>query len=475
MMQPKIIQGGMGVAVSGWRLARAVSRLGQLGVVSGTALAVVLARRLQQGDPDGELRRALSHFPIPRLAAKFIDEYFIPGGKSPSTSFKMTPMPNVRPRADLEELTVVANFVEVFLAKAGHNGPVGINYLEKIQLPTLSSIYGAILAGVDYILVGAGIPRAIPGAIDLLCNGEAASLRLDVDGALPGEEFLSVFDPGPLWQGAAVPVLRRPQVLGIVASATLALTLAKKASGKVDGFVVEGPTAGGHNAPPRGAMQLTTGGEPVYGPRDIPELDKIRNIGLPFWLAGSYGRPGKLADAINLGAVGIQVGTAFAFCEESGILPEVRRQILGASRRQESRVFTDPQASPTGFPFKVAQVPGTISDPDLYAGRHRICDLGYLRRPYRKADGSLGYRCPAEPIANFIAKGGTIAETVGRKCVCNGLSATVGLAQSRPDVGLELPLVTAGDDLSCVEQFLKPGRDSFTAAEVIELLLKETV
>src|SRR4051794_25688325 len=57
MPEPRIIQGGMGVAVSGWRLAREVSRLGQLGVVSGTALAVVLSRRLQLGDPGGELRR----------------------------------------------------------------------------------------------------------------------------------------------------------------------------------------------------------------------------------------------------------------------------------------------------------------------------------------------------------------------------------------------------------------------------------
>ena len=33
---PTIIQGGMGVAVSNWRLARAVARAGQLGVVYGT-------------------------------------------------------------------------------------------------------------------------------------------------------------------------------------------------------------------------------------------------------------------------------------------------------------------------------------------------------------------------------------------------------------------------------------------------------
>jgi NAD(P)H-dependent flavin oxidoreductase YrpB (nitropropane dioxygenase family) len=164
MSQPKIIQGGMGVAVSGWRLAKVVSRLGQLGVVSGTALAVVLARRLQLGDPDGDLRRALARFPLPQLSARILQEYFVPGGKSSTTPFKLTAMPTLRPRPALVELTVVANFAEVFLAKEGHPGLVGINFLEKIQLPTLPSIYGAMLAGVDYILVGAGIPRAIPGA-----------------------------------------------------------------------------------------------------------------------------------------------------------------------------------------------------------------------------------------------------------------------------------------------------------------------
>jgi NAD(P)H-dependent flavin oxidoreductase YrpB (nitropropane dioxygenase family) len=35
---PPIIQGGMGVGVSGWRLANAVSKLGQLGVIFGICL-----------------------------------------------------------------------------------------------------------------------------------------------------------------------------------------------------------------------------------------------------------------------------------------------------------------------------------------------------------------------------------------------------------------------------------------------------
>src|SRR5512137_383242 len=98
MAHPVIIQGGMGVAVSGWPLARAVARLGQLGVVSGTALAVVLARRLQLGDPGGELRHALDQFPFPAMAARVLADYFIPGGKACGAPFKLTPMPTLRPR-----------------------------------------------------------------------------------------------------------------------------------------------------------------------------------------------------------------------------------------------------------------------------------------------------------------------------------------------------------------------------------------
>lgn len=474
MLQPRIIQGGMGVAVSGWPLARAVSRMGQLGVVSGTALAVVLARRLQLGDPTGELRHALEHFPFPAMASKILADYFVPGGKAPTALFKLSTMPSLALSPSLVELTVVANFVEVYLAKEGHNGVVGINYLEKIQLPTLASLFGSMLAGVDYVLMGAGIPRMIPAALDLLSQGQAATIHIDVEGALPGEQHTMTFDPKSFCPGPP-PILKRPQFLGIVASSALATALAKKSTGTVQGFIVEGPTAGGHNAPPRGQMQLNSAGEPIYGPRDIPELEKIRALGLPFWLAGSYGSPEKVKEALSLGAVGVQVGTAFAFCEESGIDPEIRKQVLQLSREGHARVMTDPLASPTGFPFKVAQLDHSLSQESDYAARERICDLGYLRHLYRKQDGTVGYRCPSEPVDDFILKGGNLQDAQGRKCICNGLPATVGLGQPRPDGQTELPLVTAGDDLTQLASFVPPGRDSYTVADVLHRLLGETV
>jgi NAD(P)H-dependent flavin oxidoreductase YrpB (nitropropane dioxygenase family) len=467
---PRIIQGGMGVAVSSWRLARAVSLRGQLGVVSGTGIDTVVARRLQLGDPGGHLRQAFDAFPVREIAARVWDRYFVPGGIASGTAFKSKPVPSIRMPTALLDLIVVSNFAEVFLAKAQHAGKVGINLLEKVQLPNLASLFGAMLAKVDVVLMGAGIPRAIPAILDRFAAGEPAELALDVAGALPGEKFHTRFDPRR-YLGEVLSTLKRPQFLAIVSSSTLAMTLARKSAGKVDGFVVEGPSAGGHNAPPRGAMTLDEHGEPVYGLRDSPDLEQIRALGLPFWMAGSYADAAKLGQAEALGASGIQVGTAFAFCEESGLSPELKVSALTASREGRVKVFTDPYASPTGFPFKVMQMPGTVSEPDVFAARERICDLAYLRQNYRQSDGTLGYRCPGEPLEDYLRKGGTEPETHGRKCVCNGLVSAVDYGQVRHSGQLEPALVTAGDDVAQIRRYLRPGRTSYTADDVLDFLL----
>lgn len=469
---PRIIQGGMGIAISDWRLARAVSRAGQLGVVSGTALPTVLARRLQLGDPSGKMREALRHFPIPEMASRILKTYFVSADKPARPPFALTPMATLTSGLALLELTVAANFVEVFLAKRGHAGIVGINLLEKIQIPTLPSLFGAMLAGVDYVLMGAGIPRSIPRILDNFAQGKPATQKIHVIEGSEEDPAQTTFDPEQFCGGTA-PTMRRPRFIGIIASATLALTLAKKSDGRVDGFVVEGPTAGGHNAPPRGTMHLNATGEPLYGPRDQPDLEKIRALGYPFWMGGSYGRPGRLAEAEQLGAAGIQVGTAFAFCRESGLEPQLKADTLATSQAGRAHILTDPYASPTGFPLKVVQQEGTLSEPVIYENRTRLCDLGFLRQPYAKPDGSLGYRCPAEPVEDYVRKGGKREDTVGRKCVCNGLMATAGFAQSHSTRGVEPSLITAGEDVSQIARFLRPGKSSYSAFDVIRRLLGE--
>jgi NAD(P)H-dependent flavin oxidoreductase YrpB (nitropropane dioxygenase family) len=457
----------MGVAVSDWRLANAVARLGEMGVVSGTALDAVLVRRLQLGDEGGHMRRAMARFPIPGVAQAVHDRFFRPEGLTPGKPFAAISMPTQRMSLAREQITVLAAFVEVALAREGHDGPVGINLLTKIQMPNLALLYGAMLAGVDYVLMGAGIPREIPSALDALARHQPASLRLDLEDAAPGEVEELRFDPAAHWAGAAAPALRRPSFLAIVASNTLATMLGKKAARRVDGFVVEGPTAGGHNAPPRDRAVSPTTGEPVYGERDVVDLEGIRALGLPFWVAGGAGWPGRLAEALRAGAAGIQVGTLFAYCDESGIAEELRRSVLESVVRGDAQVRTDGRASPTGFPFKVVAWSG---DPAARVERPRVCDLGYLREPYRRGDGTVGYRCASEPEEQFVAKGGAPEETPGRMCLCNGLFSTVGLGQRREGGAVEPPLVTSGDDLARLAEFLG-GRTHYAAADAVRWLL----
>ncbi len=461
----------MGVAVSTWRLANAVSRLGQLGVIAGTALAEVFARRLQDGDPGGHMRRALAHFPFPDVAERIRQAYYIPGGKGAGESYQLLPIMAKDSPSQTVELTVAANFAEVYLAREGHDNPVGINYLEKIQIPHLPSIYGAMLAGVGYILMGAGIPMKIPGVLDCFVNHQPATYPLHVSGAQEGDDTTVSFVPRQYMEGD-LPPLERPKFLAIIASNVLAATMLKRANGRVDGFVIEGPTAGGHNAPPRGKAVFDAAGEPVYGERDRVDLAKIRELGLPFWLAGGYGSPEMLRQALDAGAAGIQVGTAFAFCRESGISEPLKQAVLDRIISGEARVSTDSVASPTNFPFKVARVEGSLSEPEVYAARPRICDLGYLREAYRTEDGTVGFRCAAEPATVYKSKGGNPEDGVGKKCLCNALIATAGYPQVRAGKYVEAPVVTSGDDLPGIRRFLPANQSSYTAADVIAKLME---
>jgi NAD(P)H-dependent flavin oxidoreductase YrpB (nitropropane dioxygenase family) len=466
---PLIIQGGMGIGISSTRLANAIARCGQLGVVSGTAVDNALVRRLQDGDLGGHIRRAMAHFPMPAVAESLLKQYFLPEGRPEGVAYKAIPMYRQLMTRARQQVTMMAGFVEVWLAKEGHDGVVGINLLTKVQMPNLATLYGAMLAGVDYVLMGAGIPKEIPGVLDAFANHEPAKLRFDVEGMARDEVAYLELDPREYWESVPAP-LKRPQFLAIVSTDSLATMLARKANGKVDGFIIEGPTAGGHNAPPRGQLQLNERGEPIYGERDTADLAKMRELGVPFWLAGGTGNPEKLAEALAEGAAGIQVGTLFAYCEESGMEPAIRKEVIRRSQREPVDVYTDAKASPTGFPFKVVDVEGSLADPELYAQRERVCDLGYLRTAFKRTDGRIDYRCPAEPIDTYVKKGGKAEETEGRKCLCNALMSDIGLAQLRKGGAVERPLITSGDDLRSLHRMVV-GREDYTAAEALEWLL----
>jgi NAD(P)H-dependent flavin oxidoreductase YrpB (nitropropane dioxygenase family) len=463
---PRIIQGGMGVAVSNWNLAKAVSLTGEMGVVSGTAIDAVLIRRLESGDAGGHVRRALAAFPNQETAQGIIDKYFIEGGKAADASYSNAPKLLINAHRHSQDLLILGAFVEVWLAKEGHSGPVGINFLEKIQMGTAAGILGAMLANVDYVIMGAGIPREIPRFVTEIAEKKSSYITIDI---VNGESQRLTIDPADFVDMSKVN-FKRPMFLAIIINDVLAAYLARDESSRPDGFIIEGPSAGGHNAPPRGKIEFDSENEPIYGPRDLANLEKMKKYGYPFWLAGGFGMRGKLKEALALGAAGVQVGTLFALCNDSGFTDEIRNQLVQSLRDGTFEIHTDMKASPTGFPIKIVNMPGTTAMPDVFAARPKLCDMGYLREPVLLKSGRVDYRCPSEPEIPYFKKDGTEEETIGRKCLCNGLFANIGLGQHRRDGYDEAPIVTLGSDIEGCRILAQEHANGWSAAEAVAFI-----
>jgi nitronate monooxygenase len=502
-----LIQGGMGVYVSNWRLARAVAmeKPGiSAGTVSGTGLDWVYVRLLQLGDPGGHVQRALKAFDEKfgtGIGQKIIDQYFIEGGKSPANPFKnpkqqilkaedgsdiipLSPQSDEPIKLVLEddivELLIATGFAEVWLAKEGHHGRVFINFLKKIELPLVYTLYGAMLADVDGAIIGAGNPDGIPEICSQLTNHEPVKIDIQVLYRESGENFYVPFDPHHIADGKFTKKpLHRPAILAIASLHGLVQLLAESQSEAPDGFIIEHHTAGGHNAGPQGPMKLDETGQPIYSELDEPDLSAIRKIGLPFWLAGGYGNRERIQWALGQGATGVQVGTVFALAEESGMKPAYRNAVLNEIKKglDDAVLVQTTLFSPTGFPFKVAQIEGTLSDNNVYNARPRLCDIGLLQqRGLSKVDENgnrrLFQRCAAAPVESFKKKRGLPFNTDSRRCLCNGLLSTVGLGQIKPHME-EPAIITLGNHLENVRRLSHQGQYPYWVHDVVDDLLGE--
>ncbi|WP_374689646.1 nitronate monooxygenase [Promineifilum sp.] len=507
----KLIQGGMGVYVSNWRLAKAVAmqRPGETaGTVSGTALDVVYVRLLQLGDPGGHARRALQAlddtFDV-AIGRDIRDRYFIEGGKPPDARFRSAPMQIIKAtdgrrsfplpdgataatsfklEDDVIELLIATGFAEVWLAKEGHPGRILINFLHKIELPLIYVLYGAMLAGVDGVVIGAGNPEGLPALCRQLAQHAAVTHKISLLYRETGEDFKLAFDPQQVAGGrfAAQP-LAAPAFLAVVSLEELVKVLAESESLPPDGFIIEHHTAGGHNANPAGPMVKDATGQPIYGARDEADLAAILAVGIPFWLAGGYGSGPKLQEALAAGANGVQAGTVFALAEESGMKPEYRSAILEALKNgvADADLVHTTTFSPTGFAFKVVQLQDTVSADDIYESRRRVCDIGMLQqrgfnKPDEQGDRTLFQRCPAGPIETYIKKRGLEHNTDERRCLCNGLLSCVGLGQVkevRGELVEEPAIVTLGNHLDGVRRLSRQGQTRYYVEDVVADILAD--
>ncbi len=435
----------MGIDVSGWRLAKAVARQGEIGTISGICLDTVMVRELQDGDPDNRLD-ALEKYPDTEIVEEIIDKYYVEGGIAPDQSYKLLPVHRSESPRWNQRVLSAATFSEVVMAREGHGGIIAMNLMAKLKRYTLAGLYGAMLGGVDKILMGAGIPAEEAKQLLKLARGEKACLQLEVDTSLLAEDksYYYHLDPGDLLENPSE--LEKPDFYPIVSSDGLARILNHRLTEEaIDGWIVERPIAGGHNAPPRN-KNYDKDGTPLYDDRDDADLEKMRELKRPFYLAGGFGSPEKLNEALEEGASGVQVGSLFSLTNESNYPPPVKKRLIKEIHRGNVSVRTDGRISPTGFPFKVIELEKTLGIKENMRKRRRICDLGYLRQLYARKDGSIGHRCAAEPVENYVNKGGQKEDTRDRGCLCNALFSNIGLPQMQP-WGEEGKILTAGDEL----------------------------
>ncbi|HPO74404.1 MAG TPA: hypothetical protein PLJ31_16760, partial [Armatimonadota bacterium] len=167
---PRLIQAGMGIHISSARLANITSRLGALGVVSGAGLRHVVVEQVRAGAT--EAIAAARTFPFARYVEELLA--FAPGGSKHRSA---VPVDHPEPRlgALAKRLTTICAYVEVAMAKKGHRGKVGINVMWKCALSVLPTIYGSMLAGVDALVCGAGVPMELPGIVASIRAGKDLS------------------------------------------------------------------------------------------------------------------------------------------------------------------------------------------------------------------------------------------------------------------------------------------------------------
>jgi len=432
---PRLIQAGMGIHISSAKLANTTSRLGALGVVSGAALRHIIIEDIRAGDANSiELAR---EFPVPAYVEELLA--FAPGGAKHRHAVPVdTPDPKFS--AYPRRLSAIATFVEVRRARQGHRGKVGINVMWKATLTVLPSIYGAMLAGVDALLCGAGVPMELPDIVARIRAGQDMEYLPLTGTGTHTRMAIAGDNTAPALQAMEPPKMM--PILSNFAFSKRILDVWHKEYGgaRPFAFVLENHAAGGHNAPPRNKTEFTE--------QDSIEsyFDKVLNLGVPIYVAGAFKNGGTRADFEEWtarGAYGLQVGSRFALCNESGLRPDLREGIIDASARGELCVETEALMSPTGYPLKSVKLPGTVAQEGVYEARPRICNKMYLTRSHfePQEDGTVKetYICPAMPQDQYARLGGDAADTRDRVCLCNGLLSTAGYYDS-----VEPPAVTLG-------------------------------
>jgi nitronate monooxygenase len=276
-----IVQGGMGVGVSAHKLAGAVAACGGMGTISSIDL-----RRLH-----------------PDLMAK--------------TKY-LTPSPESKELINQANIEALAREISLTQEIAQGNGMIAVNIMRAVN-EYAAYVKCSLEAGVDAIVVGAGLPLDLP---DLAAD------------------FPDV---------ALIPILSESRGIHLL------LRKWEKKGRLPDAIVIEHPRlAGGHV----GASTI----EDVHNPKFnfenvIPEtLAIFKTMGLegriPLIAAGGIGTFQDIKNLQNMGASGVQLGTAFAVTSE-GDASEGFKRVLADAKPEDMVDFL----SAAGLPARAVKTP----------------------------------------------------------------------------------------------------------------------
>ena len=374
----------MGVAVSGWRLAREVSLAGHLGVVSGTAMDAVLARRLQDGDPGGHYRRALAHFPSPAMAragARHLLRRGRPQRRHPlQAAAQADPAhrprrPGARRRRQLRR------------GVAGQGGP---RRRRRHQLPREDPARHADrhprrdarrrrlrAHGRRHPARGAPAAARARGRRGRPHPGRRrrrhrCSGFVEVDPARPARRRPAAAAPGP----TSSPSSRST-------SSPRTCTATRRSAPTASSSSARRPAA----TPRRRAAgcSSTSTASRSTAPATRPTSTKMAAIGLPFWMAGAYGTPEQVAAAVRGRARSACRSAPCSRCaRESGITRRLARAGARPAAAGDLDGAQRPAGQPDRLPVQGGQPRGHRQPrPRSTRPATRLCDLSYLRQPVR--------------------------------------------------------------------------------------------
>jgi hypothetical protein len=173
----------------------------------------------------------------------------------------------------------------------------------------------------------------------------------------------------------------------------------------------------------------------------------MRELGLPFWLAGGTGSP----EALRRRSMPAPPGSRSARCSPTATSPAWSRRPSARScaqrRSGDVDVLTDPaRRRPASRSRSCSSSTRTRRRSSTRRASACATSATCAPLPPRRWPARLPLRGRAG--GHVREEGRRIEDTVGRKCLCNALMADIGHGQVRAGGELERPLLTSGDDLS---------------------------